>query len=65
MTWVLVFIVLSHGEVDAQHMGTYDSMTSCFTARELLASQTGGTYPGNYATGMQAICVHTELVHAE
>ena len=65
MTWVLVFIVLSHGEVDAQHMGTYDSMTSCFTARELLASQTGGKYPGNYAKGMQAICVHTELVHAE
>jgi len=65
MTWVLVFIVLSHGEVHAEYMGTHDSMTECFQARELLASQTGGTYPGNYAKGMQAICVHTELVHAE
>ncbi len=65
MTWVLVFIVLSHGEVNAEYMSTHDSMTECFTARDLLASQTGGTYPGNYAKGMQAVCIHTPLVHAE
>lgn len=65
LTWVLVFIVLSHGEVHAEYMSTHDTMTDCFNQRELLASQTGGTYPGNFAKGMQAICIHTELVHAE
>lgn len=65
MTWVLVFIVLSYGEVNAEYISTHDTMMDCFKHRELLASQTGGTYPGHYAKGMQAICVHTELVHAE
>ena len=65
MTWVLVFIVLSHGEVHAEYMSTHDTMTNCFEARELLASQAGGTVSGNYPKGMQAVCIHTPLVHAE
>ena len=64
MTWVLVFIVLFDGGVHAEYMGTHDTMTDCFEARELLASQAGGTV-GNYPKGMQAICIHTPTVHAE
>jgi hypothetical protein len=65
LTWVLVFIVLSYGEVNAEYISTHDTMMDCFKHRELLASQTGGEYPGHYAKGMQGICIHTELVHAE
>jgi hypothetical protein len=65
MVWVLVFVVLSHGEVHADYVSTHDQMSECFSARESLATSTGGTQSGQFPKGQQAVCVHTPLVHAE
>ncbi len=40
---------------------TYDNMSSCFFARENLASQVGGEI-GYFPVGKQGICVQVEKV---
>ena len=59
MNWILVFIVISGGEVKSTIAGSYQSIYECFETREQLAVTAGGKN-GYYPPNMQAICVKTE-----
>lgn len=61
MKWMLVYIIISGGEVTSLQVNEpYENMTECFQAREELAVLVGGPESGFYPINMQGICVRTE-----
>lgn len=54
--WSLVLILVTVTDVTATSSGYYESMTSCFEAREEVLLQYRG-YDGNFPAGIQAVCI--------
>ena len=59
--WILVYIMISHGEPYSVRVGEpYSTMTECSLAREEL-SYSVGRGAGYFLPNTQAVCVYTVL----
>lgn len=60
MKWVLVYIVLSNGEITATNHGMHDSMNDCFMARDELKLEI--SYTQYFPLNSQAVCINTKEI---
>jgi hypothetical protein len=54
--WVLVFILLHDAEPHAVKVSEHDTLSECFSAREVLSADLGKG-SGYFNSGQQAICI--------
>ena len=61
--WVLIYIVISSGVVDADKISTFPTLNECFAVREdllIMASQEAKQeLNGYFPPGQQAVCIWT------
>lgn len=56
MTWVMVLIMVTSTSVHAERLDEYQSLWSCFDARDALVNSLGGK-DGIPPNGVQAVCI--------
>lgn len=59
MSWILVFVYFYLEIPYVIKVGSYDSMTKCFEARETLGAEQSGS-SGYFPNGQQAVCIPLE-----